>query len=341
MPEYLPKFVRRHGRGFRAVITRPTGGRHYSRVFPTANDAATYAREFLATPLSATTTLVDAVNSLLAHLTTLGRAPDTFRWYRDQIRALYRRWPEATFLHAITPKEIEGFIAHRRESGVSDTTIRWNLTALHRITAYAVKTKKLVQDPFTVVTKPRMTPAKRDVFHPSEVADIVRKAMDLGETDASHLVAIAFYTGMRRSELGRMLVSDVDLLNGCIHVRGKVRPRDLPIAPDALPHLKAVLSGKTPSTHVFRSPRIVSMLIERLQGRLDEPRLHCHALRHSFATALARQSTDPYVLRDLMGHKSLGMTLIYYHAFGDRARSAVAGLQLSLPQSLEPDPQRR
>ncbi|WJJ14516.1 site-specific integrase (plasmid) [Prescottella equi] len=52
-------------------------------------------------------------------------------------------------------------------------------------------------------------------------------------------------------------------------------------------------------------------------------RLYCHAFRHSYAQRLADAGTHPDVTRELMDHKSLETTMIYYTVTAKRRREAV------------------
>jgi integrase len=70
--------------------------------------------------------------------------------------------------------------------------------------------------------------------------------------------------------------------------------------------------------HAFRTWRV----------RLQEPRLHVHALRHSFATALIRAGHDVHTVMSLLGHRSLLMLSRYLHAHSAASRAAVASLRL-------------
>ena len=49
----------------------------------------------------------------------------------------------------------------------------------------------------------------------------------------------------------------------------------------------------------------------------SEKRATFHTLRHSFATHQLEAGVNPHVLRNLLGHRSLGTTERYFHVASD------------------------
>ena len=54
---------------------------------------------------------------------------------------------------------------------------------------------------------------------------------------------------------------------------------------------------------------------------------HFHDLRHTFASRLVMAGVDLRTVQDLMGHKTISMTLRYAHLSPDHKRSAMEALE--------------
>ena len=132
---------------------------------------------------------------------------------------------------------------------------------------------------------------------------------------------------MRREELCRLKVTDVDSQRMVIHVRqGKGgRDRDLPLSPRLLEVLRAYWKWRKPKTYLFPSYygarqekpisshtvwNAVSAAARRAGIRT---KVSPHLLRHSWATHLLERGTDLKTIQVLLGHVDLEATTIYLH----------------------------
>jgi integrase len=139
---------------------------------------------------------------------------------------------------------------------------------------------------------------------------------------ASHmkaLVTMALHTGMRRGEILNLKWHDIDLNSGSIIIRDSKngQPRHVPM--DSA--VRDLLSGYIPtsgSSHVFPSASgarrsTVQKAFRNARIRAGMPDLHFHDLRHTFASHWVMSGGDIYVLKDILGHKSIVMTQRYAH----------------------------
>ena len=168
-----------------------------------------------------------------------------------------------------------------------------------------------------------------------EVARLINAA---GTLLRRALLMTLYGTGMRRAELARLRVSDIDSQRMMIRVdRGKGgRSRDLPLSPALLQTLREYWRWRRPKTYLFpsRNPRRgseqpISDKTIRIacreaarQAGLSK-RITPHTLRHSWATHLLEAGTDLRTIQVLLGHGDLETTAKYLH-LSQRHLQAVA-----------------
>lgn len=139
------------------------------------------------------------------------------------------------------------------------------------------------------------------------------------------VMELMFATGLRVSELCRLNVQDIDLVEGCVKIYGKgAKERIVQIAmPEVLNLLKRYhecFGGKR-DTAFFQNTRggrlsdqAVRMILNKYAHRIGDP-LHItpHMFRHSFATLLLEEDVDIRYIQQLLGHSSITTTQIYTH----------------------------
>lgn len=151
------------------------------------------------------------------------------------------------------------------------------------------------------------------------------------------LVLLALNTGLRRGELLQLRWRDLDLQRRMLTVRGegaKTRQtRHVPLNSEATRVLKdwrptvfepdwCVFGGSTevtPLVAVKKAWRSVMKTANVTQFRF-------HDLRHTFASKLVMAGVDLNTVRELLGHKSLLMTLRYAHLAPEHKAAAVEAL---------------
>ena len=163
------------------------------------------------------------------------------------------------------------------------------------------------------------------VLSQEEVARLINAA---GTLFRRTLLMTLYGTGMRRSELAHLKVSDIDSQRMIIRVvAGKGgKDRDLPLSPTLLETLRVYWRWRKPKLYMFPT--------RTLGRRLDQPisdktvwiacseaarraginkRVTPHTLRHSWATHLLEAGTDLRTIQVLLGHGDLETTAQYLH----------------------------
>ncbi len=79
------------------------------------------------------------------------------------------------------------------------------------------------------------------------------------------------------------------------------------------------ISGKVfPAT-----PDAVRDAFERAIKKAEIENFHFHDMRHTFATRLVQNGVDLYKVKELLGHKTIAMTMMYAHHYPESLRASV------------------
>ena len=142
------------------------------------------------------------------------------------------------------------------------------------------------------------------------------------------IVLLALNTGLRRGEIWNLKWGDVDLKNAMLVVHGKGaksgQTRHIPLNDTALSALKTYKGNvsKMPNLPVFGKHEFKKAFASLLKkAQITDFRFH--DLRHTFASRLVMAGVPLNTVRELMGHASLEMTLVYAHLAPDNLRQAV------------------
>src|ERR1700719_1699458 len=157
-----------------------------------------------------------------------------------------------------------------------------------------------------------------------EVARLIDASSGLFERT---LLMVLCGTGMRRSEVARLKIADIDSQRMVIHVvNGKGgKDRDLPLSPALLETLRAYWRWLKPRIYLFpsrmhrdREQPITDKIVWRacVEARKRagiRKRVTPHLIRHSWATHLLEAGTDLRTIQLLLGHEDLEVTARYLH----------------------------
>src|SRR6201997_826169 len=141
------------------------------------------------------------------------------------------------------------------------------------------------------------------------------------------LLMVLYGTGMRRAEIARLKITDIDSQRMVIHVvNGKGgKDRDLPLSPLLLETLRAHWRWLKPQTYLFPSrlhrnceqpisDKIVWRACTEAPKRAGiRKKVTPHLVRHSWATHLLEAGTDLRTIQLLLGHEDLEVTARYLH----------------------------
>jgi site-specific recombinase XerD len=163
------------------------------------------------------------------------------------------------------------------------------------------------------------------VLGPEEVALLIDSARNLMHRA---ILMTLYATGLRRAELCRLKVADIDSDRMMIHVReGKGgRDRDVLLSPKLLETLREYWRWMKPNTWLFPGminnwradvpidTKVVWEAVRQARTRAGiKKRVTPHTLRHSFATHMLEAGADLRTIQVLLGHAKLADTTVYLH----------------------------
>ena len=134
------------------------------------------------------------------------------------------------------------------------------------------------------------------------------------------LVQAALYTGARYGELTALRVADFNATDGSVFIAKSKNgeERTVYLGADALAFFKTVTEGRKPTERMFVKPDGTAWKTSEQQRPMnaacDEAKIDnfsFHGLRHTYASQARMQGMPLDVLKEVLGHKDLRMTMRY------------------------------
>jgi len=153
----------------------------------------------------------------------------------------------------------------------------------------------------------------------------IKRLIESFNTEKSKLmISLMYACGFRVSELVNLKIKDLDFEEKIGHVRQAKGRKDriFNIPEFLLKDLKKQIEKqkKQKQEFVFTGPkgklsaRNIQKIVNNAAKKANLKKLvHCHTLRHSFATHLLENGTDIRMIQEMLGHADLSTTQIYTH----------------------------
>jgi len=147
---------------------------------------------------------------------------------------------------------------------------------------------------------------------------LLKKISEIENKKHKAIIALAFSTGMRVSEVINLRIEDFDLERNIIHIKNAKGRKDriVPLSQNLRLILRAYYLEFKPKEFLFNgqgslqySSRSCNEIVKKYLGA----DFHFHTLRHSSFTALLESGIDLRIIQKLAGHSSSKTTEIYTH----------------------------
>jgi site-specific recombinase XerD len=226
----------------------------------------------------------------------------------------------------MTPGRIEETLAHFKAKPLSGSTVNRYHALISSIYKFAVHAGRVLGNPVSKVKRYKENESRVRWLRPEE-ENAIRSKFSMESSDGWEF-DLALHTGMRRGEQFFLEWKNVDLERGILTVRGKTGKRHVVANHTAVAALREL--WKSTREKQFVSPgndgtkkRDSRRWLEQAAKDAGVKDFHWHDLRHTFASRLVMNGVDIRTVQELLGHKSIVMTMKYSHLAPDHRQAAV------------------
>lgn len=251
----------------------------------------------------------------------------------DKVRmAKLKEWIGERSAESLTPQEIEQWLSDKSQRLKSATLNRYRalLSLVYRV---GMQNGKVHSNPARLVRQRRENNALLR-FLSKEEEDALRTVIREKHLHHEPELDFALNTGLRKSEQYGLTWSMVDFERRVVTIVGSKNgnTRYVYLNDDAISALRELERYKNATTnYVFLSSNGTRLHAPRFwfEPAVKEAKLKnftWHSLRHTFASRLVMKGIDLRTVQELMGHKSIQMTVRYAHLAPHHQLAAVQRL---------------
>ncbi|MFE9273917.1 tyrosine-type recombinase/integrase [Paenibacillus glucanolyticus] len=267
----------------------------------------------------------------------------TFKTYKSNIKKHITPYFQNQEMGKITTQMIEGFYGYLlKETGLSERTIQDIQKIVKSSFKTAVKRKYLSYSPAADAEAPKVPHKEMAVWNLDEAVRFLK----IAEKNDLHIVfLLALSTGMRQSEILGLRWKDIDFEVGILRVRqtlshdGKELIQDTKTKSsartitliertldDLKKHHKKIKQQKFAAGSHYEdhglvictkvgkplNPRNLLRTFYKIMKKADVPKIRFHDLRHTVATLMLARNINPKVVKEILGHSDIRVTLDTY-----------------------------
>ncbi len=235
------------------------------------------------------------------------------------------------FLSRITPRDVAEYQS-MRAGEVSKSSVNRELAVLKRIFNLGIKWSVVDNNP---VTKVEFFPEPKNRVRFLK-KDEMQRLLSNCHGELKHIVKTALMTGMRRGELLGLRWVDIDFDNNIIILdrtkNGDIR--EIPLSRELRGIFLIKSKGKLKEDYVFSKSdgsryKDVRVAFKTALKLSEISGFRFHDLRHTFASQMVMAGVDILTIKEILGHKEIGMTMRYAHLVPKHKEEAIYKMESS------------
>ena len=240
-------------------------------------------------------------------------------------------------LKDIYQENIEDFLSHLYELGLSASSQARILSGIKKFYAYLIQEKIVEENPTQLISSPSIGRHIPDVLTYEEICSMIEN-IDLSQQFGHRnkaILEVMYGCGLRVSETISLKISHIYIQDEFIRIIGKGdKERLIPISQSIIKTLNLYIEGErktqkinpkyTDTLFINRrgsglSRQMIFLIIKDLAEKAGiKKNIGPHTIRHSFATHLLEGGADLRAVQQMLGHSSISTTEIYTHIQSSR-----------------------
>lgn len=245
-------------------------------------------------------------------------------------------------LKDISQENIESFLAHLFDLGLSANSQARILSGIKKFYAYLLQEKLVEENPTQLISSPSIGRHIPDILSYEEICsmiDCIDLSQPLGHRNKA-IIEIMYACGLRVSEVTSLKISNIYIEDEFIRIFGKGdKERLIPISPSTIKTLYLYIDGERKSQNINSkhtdtlfinrrgsglSRQMIFLIIKDLAEKAGiKKNIGPHTIRHSFATHLLEGGADLRAVQQMLGHSSISTTEIYTHISDQYLREVI------------------
>lgn len=245
-------------------------------------------------------------------------------------------------LKDIYQENIEDFLSHLYELGLSASSQARILSGIKKFYAYLIQEKIVEENPTQLISSPSIGRHIPDVLTYEEICSMIEN-IDLSQQFGHRnkaILEVMYGCGLRVSETISLKISHIYIQDEFIRIIGKGdKERLIPISQSIIKTLNLYIEGErktqkinpkyTDTLFINRrgsglSRQMIFLIIKDLAEKAGiKKNIGPHTIRHSFATHLLEGGADLRAVQQMLGHSSISTTEIYTHISDQYLREVI------------------
>jgi integrase/recombinase XerD len=284
-----------------------------------------------------------AIDSFIRYLAVERGLSDNYQLSTQRSLNEFAQWAKTSRkidnVREITLSMLSDYLATRKRSGLSASSIKLIVVALKIFFRYLASKGEVARDPAEALPLPRIERYLPETLNELQVQQLIESIdtnVPLGLRDRA-MVELLYASGLRISELANARLENVDLEQGVVRVTGKGnKTRLVPVGRKACEAIANYVTNERPKfvkrrsgSEVFLSTRGTRLTTTRIWQIVKthakrsglEANVYPHLLRHSFATHLLSNGADLRIIQEMLGHADISTTQVYTHVDQQRLKA--------------------